>query len=71
MCITYSCHSAAKRAQFSMSEADTFESEGKEAKRKIMQSASSISRTASMNVGYLDGMSARIRIVNDMMLTAP
>ena len=53
MCITYSCHSMARRAQFSIREGDTFESEGREAKRKIMQRASSMSRTASMNVGYL------------------
>ena len=53
MCITYSCHSAARRAQFSIREGETFESEGREAKRKIMQRASSMSRTASMNVGYL------------------
>ena len=43
----------ARRAQFSIREGDTFESEGREAKRKIMQRASSMSRTASMNVGYL------------------
>ena len=48
MCITYSCHSAARRAQFSIREGETFESEGREAKRKIMQRASSMSRTASI-----------------------
>jgi hypothetical protein len=49
----YNCHSAARRAQFSIREGGIREFEGREAKRKIMQRASSISRTASMKVGYL------------------
>ena len=49
----YNCHSAARRAQFSMREGGTREFEGREAKRKIMQRASSMSRTASTKVGYL------------------
>lgn len=51
--MTYSCHSAASRAQFSMSAGETRDSEGNDAKSKIMQSASSMSLTASTNVGYL------------------
>lgn len=52
-CITYSCHSAARRAQFSISDGGTREVEGSEANKKIMHNASSMSRTASMKVGYL------------------
>lgn len=40
-----------------MSEGETREVEGRDAKRKIMQRASSISRTASMKVGYLGDLS--------------
>ena len=53
VCITYSCHSAANREQFSIRAGETRDSEGNDANKKIMQRASSISRTASINVGYL------------------
>lgn len=51
--ITYSCHSAARREQFSTREAEMRSLEGREANRIIMHNASSMSRTASVKVGYL------------------
>ena len=49
----YSCHSAASLVQLSMRDADTRDVAGRFANKKIMHRASSMSRTASMNVGYL------------------
>ena len=51
--MTYSCHSADKRAQFSMRDFGTLPSVGNEANKETRHRASSMSRTASMNVGYL------------------
>lgn len=51
--MTYNCHSAASREQFSMREGGSRALEGREANKKTMQRASSMSRTASMKVGYL------------------
>lgn len=50
----YNCHSAASREQFSINVGETRDSEGNDANREIMQRASSMSRTASINVGYLN-----------------
>jgi hypothetical protein len=55
-CITYNCHSADSRVQFSMSEGGMREFEGSDANRETIQSASSMSRKASMKVGYLRSM---------------
>lgn len=49
----YSCHSAASRVQLSMRAVDTLEVAGRFANKKTMHKASSMSRTASMKVGYL------------------
>lgn len=49
----YSCHSAASRVQLSMRVVDTRDVAGRFANKKIMHRASSMSRTASMKVGYL------------------
>lgn len=49
----YNCHSAARRVQFSMREGEMRVFEGRDANKKIMQRASSMSLTASMKVGYL------------------
>jgi len=49
----YSCHSAASRVQLSMRAVDTRDVAGRFANKKIMHRASSVSRTASMKVGYL------------------
>ena len=54
VCITYSCHSAANRAQFSIRAGETRGLEGRDAKRKIMHKASSMSRIASIKDGYLN-----------------
>jgi len=50
----YSCHSAASRVQLSMRTVDTRDVAGRFANKKIMHKASSMSRTASMKVGYLN-----------------
>jgi hypothetical protein len=55
--MTYNCHSAAKREQFSTSDGDILSPDGRDANKKIMQRASSISRTASRKAGYLRGRS--------------
>lgn len=54
VCMMYNCHSAASREQFSINVGETRDSEGNDANREIMQRASSMSRTASINVGYLN-----------------
>jgi hypothetical protein len=51
--MTYNCHSAARREQFSIKDAEIRSFDGSEANRKIIHNASSMSRTASTNVGYL------------------
>jgi hypothetical protein len=55
VCNVYNCHSADKRAQFSISEGGMRRLDGKVANNVIMQRASSISLSASMKVGYLYG----------------
>jgi hypothetical protein len=68
----YNCHSAARRAQFSIREGGIRGFEGREAKRKIMQRASSISRTASIKVGYLaNGQDLTKTTTQSMWLTSP
>jgi hypothetical protein len=52
-CKTYNCHSDARRVQLSIKDVETRELAGKFANKNIMQRASSMSRTASINVGYL------------------
>jgi hypothetical protein len=52
--IIYSCHSLYKRVQFSISEGAIRSFIGRFAKRAIIHRASSMSRNASMKVGYLN-----------------
>lgn len=49
----YNCHSAASRVQLSMRAVDTRDVAGRFANKKMMHNASSMSRTASIKVGYL------------------
>lgn len=67
--MTYSCHSAASRAQFSTSSGGSRELDGREAKRKTMHNASSISLTASMKVGYLFVNRMSLACCRDIMQT--
>ena len=53
VCITYSCHSIDNREQFSTREGGTRSPEGSTLKSDTRHKASSMSRKASMNVGYL------------------
>jgi hypothetical protein len=69
---TYSCHSAASRVQLSTRDVDTRDVAGRFANKKIMHRASSMSRTASMKVGYLNFTSNfRMNVEIERSLASP